>query len=149
MIRYINKLNIFDCNDGVLPFLLLNGHGSRFKLPFLEYITNKDHEWKACIGVPSSTSYWQVGDSMEKNMCFKMALVTAKFELVDKKENSGLVGTIEKTGIVGLVGCAWNQSFAWVASNQKAVVELGWGPLFYNLLLHPEINLDKKADPSN
>jgi hypothetical protein len=84
-----------------------------------------------------------VGDSTEQNGCFKMVLSKAKRELVDKTENSGLVGTIEKTDIVGLVGCAWNQSFARVASNQKAVAERGWGPLCYNLLLHPEINLDQ------
>jgi hypothetical protein len=110
---------------------------------------------EGCIGVPYGTSYWQVGDSREQNGCFKMALAKAKREIVDKKENSGLVGTIEKTDIVGLVGCAWNQSFAWVASNQKAVMEHGWGALSYNLLLHPEINLkkkllnlDSKVDPS-
>jgi hypothetical protein len=129
MLRYIDKLNFFDHSDGVLPFLLPDGHGSSFKLPFLEYITNKSHEWKVCIGVPYGTSYWQVGDSMEQNGCFKMALAKVKRDIDDKKENSGLVGTIEKTDIVGLVGCAWNQSFAWVASNQKAVAQRGWGPL--------------------
>jgi hypothetical protein len=125
-------------------FLLLDGHGSRFELPFQEYITNKSHEWKVCIGVPYGTSYWQVGVSTEQNGCFKMALAKAKHGIGDKKENSGLVGTIEKTDIVSLVSCAWNQSFARVASNQKAVAERGWGPLSYNLLLHPEINLHKK-----
>jgi len=145
MLRFIDKLNIFDRSDQVLPFLLLDGHGSRFELAFLEYITNKNNEWKVCIGVPYGTSYWQVGDSTEQNGCFKMALAKSKRELVDKKENAGVIGTIEKTDIVGLVTCAWNQSFARVASNKKAVAERGWGPLTYNLLLHPEINLDKNS----
>ena len=31
--------------------------------------------------------------------------------------------------------------FAHIATNQKAVAERGWGPLNYNVLLHPEIKL--------
>ena len=34
-----------------------------------------------------------------------------------------------------------NLSFACIATNQKAVAEQGWGPLNYNLLLQPEIQL--------
>jgi hypothetical protein len=143
MLKYTDKINIFDCSDGVSPFLLLDDHGSRFELPFLEYITNEAHNWMGCIGVPYATCYWQVGDSMEQNQCFKIALAKAKCELVDKKENSGLVISIEKTDIVGLVGCAWEQSFARVQCNLKAISWHGWGPLNYNLLQHPEINLKK------
>ena len=73
-----------------------------------------------------------------------MAIAKAKRELVDKKENAGLLGTIEKTDIVSLVSQAWNASFTRVDNNKKAVAECGWGPLNYNLLLHPEINLKKR-----
>ena len=90
MLKY--KQNLFDCSDGVSHFLLLDGHGSRFEPPFLEYITNEANKWKVYIGVPYGTSYWQVGDSTEQNRCFKMAIAKAKRELVDKKENAGLVG---------------------------------------------------------
>jgi hypothetical protein len=134
---------------GSYRFCSLMAMEADLNFPFLEHITNKEYEWKVCISVPCGTPYWQVGDSMEQNGCFKMALAKAKHERVDKEENSGLVGTIEKTDIVALVGCAWNQSFARVVSSQKSVVECRWGPLCYNLLLHPEINLDKKANPSN
>jgi hypothetical protein len=143
MLQYMDKLVLFDRSDGIPPFLLLDGHGSRFELPFLEYIMNKEHEWKVCIGVPYGTSYWQVGDSAEQNGCFKMALSKAKRLLVEKKENAALIGTIEKTDIVGLVTYAWKHSFDRVASNRKAIAERGWGPLNYNLLLHPEINLNQ------
>jgi hypothetical protein len=34
-----------------------------------------------------------------------------------------------------------NPSFACIAANQKAGAEQGWGPLNYNLLLQPEIQL--------
>jgi hypothetical protein len=78
MLRYLDKANIFDRSDGVSPFLLLDAHGSRFDLQFLEYINSPLHKWNVCIGVPYGTSYWQVGDSTEQNGCFKMQLVEEK-----------------------------------------------------------------------
>ncbi len=57
MLQYMDSLNLFDRSDGIPPFLLLDGHGSRFELPFLEYIMDKGHGWKVCIGVPYGTSY--------------------------------------------------------------------------------------------
>jgi hypothetical protein len=38
MLESINKLGVFDHSDGIAPFLLLDGHGSRFDLKFLRYI---------------------------------------------------------------------------------------------------------------
>ena len=123
MLKFMDKLNLFDRSDGVSPFLLLDGHGSRFELPFLEYILDDANKWKVCIGVPYGTSYWQVGDSTKQSGCFKMAMAKAKRELVNKKENAGLAETIEKLDIVHLVSHAWNQSFPWVDSNQKGVAK--------------------------
>ena len=140
ILKFMDGLNLFDRSDGVPPFLLLDCHGSRFELPFLQYITCKEHEWKVCIGVPYGTSYWQVGDSTEQNGCFKMALTKAKRNLVEKKESWGLEGTVDKTDIVGVVTYAWENSFHRIGSNKKAVAKFGWGPLNYNLLLHPEIS---------
>jgi len=60
MLQHIDDCCIFDRTDGVPPFLLLDGHWSRFKLLFLEYINNPMHTWKVCIGVPYGTSIWQV-----------------------------------------------------------------------------------------
>jgi hypothetical protein len=121
MLQFMDKLNLFDRSDGVSPFLLSNGH-SRFELPFLEYITCKDHLWRLCIGVPYGAS-WQVGDSAEQNSCCKMALTKAKRNLFEKKESLGLEGTIEKTDIVGLVTYAWEQSYSRWELNKKAVAE--------------------------
>jgi hypothetical protein len=140
----MDKLDLFDRSDGIPSFLLLDGHGSRFEVPFLEYITDEAHLWKVCIGVPYGTSYWQVGDSTEQNGCFKMALTKAKWELVEKKEKWGIAGTIDKTDIVGLVTYGGERSFTRVESNWKAVVEQGWGQLNSNLLLHPEINTQEQ-----
>ena len=55
-LEHIDSYGVFDWSQGKCPFFLLDGHQSRFDLPFLEYITNKDHEWQACIGVKYGTS---------------------------------------------------------------------------------------------
>jgi hypothetical protein len=57
MLQFMDRLNLFYRSDVISPFLLLDGHVSRFELPFLEYITCKDHEWNMCIGVPYQTSW--------------------------------------------------------------------------------------------
>jgi len=88
MLKAIDKLNVFDRTNCIPPFLLLDGHGSRFNLIFLEYINvtkRKGVKWNICIGVPYGTSYWQVGDSAEPNGCFKMYLLRAKTALLQKK----------------------------------------------------------------
>jgi hypothetical protein len=55
-LAHIDSYGVFNRSDGKYPFLLLDGHQSRFEIPFLEYITNKEHEWQVCIGVPYGTS---------------------------------------------------------------------------------------------
>jgi len=59
----LDNRNLFPRKDDLKPFLLVDGHGSRFELTFLEYILAPGTEWIVCIGVPYGTSYWQVGDS--------------------------------------------------------------------------------------
>jgi hypothetical protein len=38
MLEAVYKLDVFDRSNGLNPFLLLDGHGSRFELEFVEYI---------------------------------------------------------------------------------------------------------------
>lgn len=52
----MDHYEVFKRNDNLKPFLLLDGHGSRFELPFLQYITHPDHPWMVCQGVPYGTS---------------------------------------------------------------------------------------------
>jgi hypothetical protein len=85
MLRYIDDKQIFNCSTGINPFLLLDRHGSLFKLEFLEYINCKEKKWEINIGLPYGTSYWQVGDSTEQNGCFKMVLARERQALVTKK----------------------------------------------------------------
>jgi hypothetical protein len=67
LVVMLKRMDDFFPQDGSLmlpnPFLLLDGHGSRFDLTFLEYINHDDHKWTACIGIPSEKNKWQVGDS--------------------------------------------------------------------------------------
>ena len=52
---------LFERTKGRLPFLLLDGHGSRTEFEFIEHASDPAHEWFAYIGVPHSPSLWQVG----------------------------------------------------------------------------------------
>jgi hypothetical protein len=88
MLKCIDSLQVFDReNSGLNPFLILDGHGSRFDLEFLKYINAHPTKWNVNIGLPYGTSCWQVGDSSEQNGCSKMALTKAKQELVTKKND--------------------------------------------------------------
>jgi hypothetical protein len=61
MLKRMDVSEYVDRSDGINPFLLLGGHGSRFELPFVEYI-HGDYGWTVCIRLPYGTSLWQVGD---------------------------------------------------------------------------------------
>ena len=125
MLKTIDGFGVFDRSDGVPPFLLLDGHGSRFDLTFLTYINKIDTKWNVCIGVPYGTSYWQVGDSTEQNGCFKMALTKFKRQLLAEKSERRQSFAIDKVDIALLVHKAWNQSFARVHTNRKAIASRG------------------------
>jgi hypothetical protein len=62
MLRYIDIQHVFDRETGLNPFFILDGHGSRFELEFLEYINTCETKWNVNIGLPYGISYWQVGD---------------------------------------------------------------------------------------
>jgi len=64
VLRTLDETQIFDEDreNGVKPLMLVDGHGSRFELPFLRYISNDTHEWTVVIGVPYGIALWQVGD---------------------------------------------------------------------------------------
>ena len=131
--------NVIPRQNNVSPFLLLDGHGSRFQLLFLQYINEPSHPWVVCIGVPYRTSYWQVGDSTEQNGCYKMYLGEAKKRLVEMKYDKYLNFTIGKHEIIKSVKTAWDKSFARTVTNKNAIAERRWFPLNCNLLCIPEI----------
>jgi hypothetical protein len=96
MLCYLDSLKLFDRSKGLYPFLILDGHGSRFELDFLDYINTCESKWHVNIGLPYGTSYWQVGDSTEQNGFFKMVLSKAKQELATEKNDHGLPFEINK-----------------------------------------------------
>ena len=136
MIATLDKLEIFS-RKNCLPFLICDAHGSRFEFPFLEYISNPDHEWAVCIGVPYGTALWQVGDSEEQNGSMNMASVTEKRAIIDEKERMMVTPVIEPYKITRIVRSAWVKSFARVECNKKAIAERGWLPFNRNLLTYP------------
>ena len=149
----LDHIGVFDRSEGKIPFLLLDGHGSRIQLPFLEYINNPDHLWCVCIGVPYGTALWQVGDSSEQNGAYMMALGKMKEKLIAKKEERMMPLTIEPFEIIILVNYAWELSFGRCIKNKKAICERGWGPLNRTLLLHETIRAtmtaqQEKEEPS-
>ena len=122
------------------PFLLLDGHHSRFEIPFLEYVTNADHPWMICIGVPYGTSLWQVADSKEQNGSFKIAISKAKHNLLKKRLDIYMDSPgIYPTDIMAIVNDAWQHSFDRIELNKKAISDRGWGPLNFNLLNDKDI----------
>ena len=137
MLKVMDDLALFDRSTGKKPFLLLDGHQSRFELPFLDYIINKEHEWSVSVGVPYGTHIWQVADAEEINGCFSIAITKAKQALFASKPMSNK--NFGPTDIIPLVNAAWPMSFARTEQAKKAIVARGWNPLNYNLLLHPNI----------
>jgi hypothetical protein len=59
MLSTIDKAGVFpQSEEDWIPVLLLDGHHSHTRLPFLQYMNNPDHLWKVCIGVPHVTHMW-------------------------------------------------------------------------------------------
>ena len=87
MLQHLNKYLQFDHANGVTPFLLINRHGSRFELPFLEYknnINDEGHKWAVSFCVPYGIALWQV-EAKEQKGSFKMELTWVKHDLLGKK----------------------------------------------------------------
>jgi hypothetical protein len=53
-LKHIDFFDIFDQSEAT-PVLLLDGHGSIFDIDFLDYVTKKETERCALIGVPYGT----------------------------------------------------------------------------------------------
>ena len=133
----LDELEVFDRSRGQTPCVLLDGHGSRFGLPFLQYIVEPPHEWCVVIGVPYGTALWQVGDSPEQNGSLNMASVKAKRKIMEDKERMLLNPAIQPYEIMNIVNIAWEESFAKVGSNKNAISERGWLPYNRNLMTYP------------
>jgi hypothetical protein len=59
-LRHMDELKLFCRRDDLKPFVLLDGHSSRFDLGLVQYIRDPDHPWSVCMGLPYGTHLWQV-----------------------------------------------------------------------------------------
>ena len=130
-------------------FLLLDGHSSRFQVPFLNYINTPTHQWVVCIGLPNSTGHWQVGDLTEQNGCWKIYLSKAKRDLVRYKAIIRMKIEINCTDIVPIINEAWEKSFLKVKLSKQAIAMHVWNLLKRNLLMDLKILKTKpKSEPT-
>ena len=140
--KRLDDLGIYndDRANGLIPFMLLDGHGSRFDLEFLEYVNDDKNRWNPCIGVPYGTALWQVADSEEQNGKFKHLLTKAKKETYKQRQETLLQDLcLVRTDIVPILNICWPPAFADVENNLKAISKKGWYPYNRMLLLHPII----------
>jgi hypothetical protein len=152
MLEQIDSYNIFPRSEeeGV-PFLLVDGHHSRTRLPFLKYITNDKHRWKVCIGVPYGTHIWQPHDSTELNGTFKMKLYKEKLKYLKSKPRD-MRTLFAPTDIIPILNRIWSDTLGDKAKAKKSIQDRGWGPLTYVLLDHPifsEVTEDGPFNPFN
>ena len=127
ILRVLDELKVFPRN-GVNPVVLVDGHETRLKPDFIEYINNNEHKWSVNLGVPYCTNLWQSGDSSEQNGKFKLNWYKEKQQLLDFKRRLGLPFALGATDIMPLVNQAWSNSFAQVKSSKKAYATRGWSP---------------------
>jgi hypothetical protein len=137
--RTLDALKLFDEDrkKGLRPYVILDGHQSRFDVEFLSYMNSPEHRWSVVIGVPYGTALWQVGDSRQQNGMFKVFLVKRKEYIMRLRERLSLQLEILPTDIIPLIIYAWNHSFLKTTTNIQAIQERGWFPLNRALLLHP------------
>jgi hypothetical protein len=132
ILKFLDGIGLYDRTTGKTPFLLVDGHHSRFGLPFLDYIFDNDHPWMVSIGVPYGTHLWQVADSSEQNAAFKKILAEEKAKWLDYRPLNKQ--KFVPADIVPLVRKAWDRSFGHCHNSKSAIANRGWNPLTYNLL---------------
>lgn len=156
ILKTLDELNIFKeyRDKGVTPFLLVDGHQSRFHTKFLEYITNEEHPWKVSIGVPYGTSLWQVGDSYQQNGRYKVTLMKSKKLIMDRRIEYFISDMeLTATDVIPMINLAWEASFADKSGNAQAIRERGFNPLNKKLLQLEELrrtmtDTDKQEEKS-
>ena len=148
-LRRMDELNLFPRVLNKKPFLLLDGHDSRFSLHFLNYIRDSNHPWSCCIGLPYGTHLWQVGDSKAQNGNYKFYEQEFKDKLLQEKTLRLLPLTLKPTDVVPIVNYAWERSFQVKKNNVKAILERGWFPANRSLLMHPDVLRTRKTSSTS
>ncbi len=103
----MDRLGIYERQDDLCPFVLLDGHQSHFDKIFLQYINDPVHKWVVAIGVPHGTHIWQVGDPSEQNGSFKMSFKKCLDRFLEWKCQLNLPLAFCCTDIIPLVLCSY------------------------------------------
>ena len=57
-----------------MTFILIDDNNSIPQIPFLRYVNDERHIWKACTCMSNGTGNWQVGDSAQNNGYYKKVM---------------------------------------------------------------------------
>jgi hypothetical protein len=118
------NLELFKHSNGIDPFLLIDGHGSLFEEPYVNYI-HGDRAWTVCIVVPYGTSLWQVGDIKQQSGQYKDKSKDGKENMLTMKTKHGMKFSIVKQDVMWIVCYAWNKSFDRIEMNKDAITKRG------------------------
>ena len=60
VLRHFDDLKLYenDRENGIIPAMLVDGHGSNFHKEVLKYICDEKHKWTVVFGAPYGTSLW-------------------------------------------------------------------------------------------
>jgi hypothetical protein len=148
ILTYFNSIDLFPrVLGGLIPLLIVNRHQSCLAPIFVEYISDKKHPWKVCLGVPYATTLWQVGDASKQNGMVKLEWYREKKKLLSWKYLNNLPHAIRPEDVMPLMNKIFHKAFNNVANNKKAVAVRGWYPPNMALLEHPSLIADKNINP--
>ena len=142
-LKYLDQLNVFERRQyGPTPFVLLDGHGIRLQLPFLEYINyTTPYEQSKLIftlRTPNTTYVWQVGDRCNHNGFWKMATTVEKDALLHFKHRNEFESTdFDRCNIVTLINWARKKYFSRREKNLEEIIDRGWLHLYRRILKDP------------
>lgn len=125
--------------NGVKPYLLVDGHGSRFELTFLHCSNHPDHDWVVCIGMPYRTALWKIGDSKECNGSLNIVTTRARQEILKEKTKMCMHTQLQTYNTICIINAGWAKSSARVEKNTQYNTDRGWNTLNRNLLTFPDI----------
>lgn len=125
--KFLDEKEVFPRGNGLPnPTLLLDWHGSRFDVPFLDCTLDDDHRWHAFIGVPFGTGLWQAGDAEQCNGGFEVALAPAKQGLMLFWQQHRRDIKFKSADVIPLLNKAWGKSFGDETMVKKALAQRGW-----------------------
>ena len=128
-LKYLDQLNVFQQRQyGPTPLGLLDGHGSRLQLPFLEYTNSstpdEQRKWKFTLGTPNATYVWHAEDSCNQNGWWKIATTVEKDALLHFKQRHAFESTdFDRCNIVPFINWERKKYFAIRENNLEAIID--------------------------